>query len=99
MSKSIRRPNRKDYDVLLDIIERLVRIEEGLKKVEEHTDTMNHELGECMKDLKVCKDEIAIVKGKFILKISWKQGLAIIGGTTALITLVLKALELLHLFI
>jgi chromosome segregation ATPase len=83
----------KDKDILLDIVQRLSRIEEKVNGIEKHTETMNRELGECRDCIEDNKKAIEKFRSKFFMKLSWKQLLAFIGGVSTLVVIIRTILE------
>jgi hypothetical protein len=90
--------NKAENNILLDVVQRLTRIEDKMIEIEGHTKTMNRELGECRDSINTCKEDIKEVSKKFFVRLSWKQLSVIIGGTTGLVTLVYEILKVIKLW-
>ena len=78
----------------IEIIERLTRIEDKVKGIEEHTKVMNGELGECQESLKGCNEEIANMKKNIVFRISWKDAGKIAGLSGTIVTIIYTLLKI-----
>jgi chromosome segregation ATPase len=77
-----------------DVLEKLGEMKVTIQSIEEHTSVMNNELGSCKEDIKTAKEDIKELKGKFILKLSGKQMVTIIGATSTLVTIIYTLLKI-----
>jgi chromosome segregation ATPase len=76
-----------------EVLEKMGEMKVSIDNIENHTTVMNSELGACKEDISKAKDDIKELKNRFILKLSWKQIAAIIGGTSGLIGIIFTLLK------
>lgn len=76
-----------------EVIEKLGEMKVSIDNIETHTTIMNSELGVCKEDIVHAKEDIKNLKERFILKLSWKQVAAIIGGTSGLIGIIFTLIK------
>jgi hypothetical protein len=81
----------KEEDMLIEVIQRLCRMEERLKEIQKHTDTMNNELGMCMERIRALE-----IKSAYRKRLSWKDIGIVISGSSGIATL---AYTLLRIFV
>ena len=80
--------NKSETNKLMEVVERLTRMESKLDLIETHTSKMNEELGVCQEDIKLMKEKIIIVR------LSWKRGIALVGVTGTLVTIIYTLLRI-----
>jgi len=78
----------RNQQILIEIVERLTRIEEQVKSICKHTDASNKEMGELRDKVTALEGLYKELSNKFFIRLSWKQIAAIVGGVSGLVTII-----------